>query len=62
MTLTPPPTTFRLDMERRRFLATTIAGFLAAPLAAEAQEAGKVYGSASSLVTAKYGRISVSDR
>ena len=30
-------------MDRRRFLATALAGTLAAPLAAEAQKAGKVY-------------------
>ena len=30
-------------MDRRRFLLTSLAGALAAPLAAEAQPAGKVY-------------------
>ena len=30
-------------MDRRRFLLTSLAGALAAPLAAEAQQAGKVY-------------------
>jgi len=30
-------------MDRRRFLLTSLAGVLAAPLAAEAQPAGKVY-------------------
>jgi len=30
-------------MNRRRFLVTSLAGALAAPLAAEAQVAGKVY-------------------
>ena len=30
-------------MDRRRFLRTSVAGALAAPLAAEAQSAGKVY-------------------
>ena len=30
-------------MDRRRFLLTSLAGVLAAPLAAEAQQAGKVY-------------------
>jgi len=29
-------------MDRRRFLLTSLAGALAAPLAAEAQEAGKI--------------------
>jgi ABC-type uncharacterized transport system substrate-binding protein len=36
-----PP--YRPDMHRRRFLLTSLAGALAAPLAAEAQQAGKVY-------------------
>ena len=30
-------------MDRRRFLLTSLAGAVAAPLAAEAQQAGKVY-------------------
>ena len=30
-------------MDRRRFLLTSLAGALAAPLAAEAQQAGRVY-------------------
>jgi hypothetical protein len=30
-------------MDRRRFLLTSLAGAVAAPLAAEAQETGKVY-------------------
>ena len=36
-----PP--YRPGMDRRRFLLTSFAGALAAPLAAEAQQAGKVY-------------------
>jgi hypothetical protein len=33
--------TYRAGMDRRRFLLTSLAGALAAPLAAEAQRAGK---------------------
>ena len=36
-----PP--YRSGMDRRRFLLTALAGALAAPLAAVAQQAGKVY-------------------
>src|SRR5690348_6036225 len=36
-----PP--YRPDMHRRRFLLTSLAGTLAVPLAAEAQQAGKVW-------------------
>jgi putative ABC transport system substrate-binding protein len=39
--LTPDPP-YRPGMDRRRFLLTSLAGALAAPLAAEAQQAGKV--------------------
>ena len=35
-------TLHRPGMDRRRFLLTSLAGALAAPLAAEAQQAGKV--------------------
>ena len=38
-----PESPYRLGMERRRFLATSLAGALAAPISAVAQPAGKVY-------------------
>jgi|RhiMetdeSRZDD1v2_1073273.scaffolds.fasta_scaffold76796_3 ABC-type uncharacterized transport system substrate-binding protein len=38
-----PPALYRPGMNRRRFLLTSLAGALAAPLAAEAQQAEKVY-------------------
>jgi hypothetical protein len=36
------PASCRAGMHRRRFLLTSLAGTLAAPLAAEAQQAGRV--------------------
>jgi putative ABC transport system substrate-binding protein len=37
-----PPASYRAEMDRRRFLLTSLAGVFAAPLAAEAQQARKV--------------------
>jgi putative ABC transport system substrate-binding protein len=34
---------YRVEMDRRRFLLTSLAGVVAAPLCAEAQAPGKVY-------------------
>src|SRR5438045_69368 len=38
-----PPAAYRSAMDRRRFLLTSLAGVVVAPIAAEAQQPGKVY-------------------